>query len=241
MVKTAGGYSNLVAGTDYTITTSSTNGAPIITYTDSAQSNLTYNENTLLLREAYNRIYPVIRSSNLISLNNGSYSIQLQAPTLSASSTYILPSSVGTTGQVLTASNGTGTLTWCTISAGSSALSALTDVTISTLLNNQVLNHNTSSSKWLNITLSSSLLSDFNILTPSNNDILQYNSATKWLNVSNPNTSVSKTVSSLTQNQQIVTSYTDGTDGYIISYDYCFDTIKKEYSIFQCSYKLIVF
>ena len=49
----AGCYSAFINKTDYTIATNSTSGAPWNTYTDSTTSNLLYNENLLLLSEAY--------------------------------------------------------------------------------------------------------------------------------------------------------------------------------------------
>ena len=63
----AGVYNNLVNSTDYTVTTA-TSGVPVITYTDSTTSNLVYNENTLLLSEAYRRLYPVIHDTSNIFL-----------------------------------------------------------------------------------------------------------------------------------------------------------------------------
>ena len=66
----AGGYNNLVNGTDYTVTTA-ISGAPVITYTDSTISNLVYIENTLLLFEAYRRLYPVIHDTTNLFLSGG--------------------------------------------------------------------------------------------------------------------------------------------------------------------------
>ena len=133
LMKTAGGYTNLVLNTDFTLATDATTGNPALTYTDSAASNLTYNLNTLLVEEAYRRIYPVIRSSGAIALNNGSYSVQLTVPTLAASSTYILPATVGTSGQVLSLTNGTGTLGWSAPGGGTATglQSATTVVSVS--------------------------------------------------------------------------------------------------------------
>ena len=66
----AGGYSGFINGTDSTIATDSTSGAPSITYTDSTTSNLLYNENNLSLSEAYRRLYPVVRDKNTIKLTD---------------------------------------------------------------------------------------------------------------------------------------------------------------------------
>lgn len=56
--------------------------------------------------------------------------------------------SLGTPGQVLT-SNGTVSY-WSTVSAGSGALSGLTDVTLTSVANNNLLVYNGTSSKWEN-------------------------------------------------------------------------------------------
>ena len=67
------------------------------------------------------------------------------------------------------------------------------DAVIATPTTNQALVY-TSSKKWQNTTLSSSVLSDFNISTPLNEQFLQYNTSTsKWVNAT-----VTKTLSSLT-------------------------------------------
>jgi hypothetical protein len=62
--RAAGGYLGLVNGTDFTVTTNSSSGVPVITYTDSATNNLIWNLDTLLVSEAYRRLYPVIRNSS---------------------------------------------------------------------------------------------------------------------------------------------------------------------------------
>ena len=57
----------LVQNTDFTVSSSSSTGAPVITYTDSTiLTTMTYNENLLLLSESYRRIYPVVRDKNTI-------------------------------------------------------------------------------------------------------------------------------------------------------------------------------
>ena len=68
----AGGYTPILNGTDYTISSSATNGAPIITYTDSSTQNLTYNENMILLSESYRRLYPVIHDTSNLFLSGSS-------------------------------------------------------------------------------------------------------------------------------------------------------------------------
>ena len=71
--------------------------------------------------------------------------------------------------------------------SSSGALSGLSDCTITTPSNNQLLQYNTASSKWINATVTSasslSTLTDATITTPSNNQLLQYNTASsKWIN-----------------------------------------------------------
>ena len=61
-----GGITTLTNNTDFTITSSTSNGAPIITYTDSTTNNLSYNLDTLLVSESYRRIYPVIHDTSNI-------------------------------------------------------------------------------------------------------------------------------------------------------------------------------
>ena len=77
----AGGYSNLVAGTDYTVTSDITTGRPTITYTDATTANLTYNLNTLNVYEANRRLYPVIRDASNIILASNSPAISGYAAT----------------------------------------------------------------------------------------------------------------------------------------------------------------
>ena len=71
---------------------------------------------------------------------------------------------------------------------GSSVLSGLTDVNISSPTNTQVLKYNSATSKWINSTDSnttslSGLTTDVNISSPANTQVLKYNSSsTKWEN-----------------------------------------------------------
>ena len=57
---------SLVNGTDYTISTSSTNGSPIITYIDISPQGILYNLDRLLVSEAYRGLFPVIYDINKI-------------------------------------------------------------------------------------------------------------------------------------------------------------------------------
>ena len=66
-----GGITTLTNNTDFTITSSTSNGAPSITYTDSTTNNLTYNLGTLLVSESYRRIYPVIHDTSNLFLSGG--------------------------------------------------------------------------------------------------------------------------------------------------------------------------
>ena len=61
--KTAGGYSNLVLNTDWSISTDSSTGYPAITYLGST-NNLTYNLNSLMLEESHRRLFPVVGDTN---------------------------------------------------------------------------------------------------------------------------------------------------------------------------------
>ena len=60
---------SLVNGIDYTISTSSTNGSPVITCIDVSPQGILYNLDRLLVSEAYRRIYPVIYDTNNLYLS----------------------------------------------------------------------------------------------------------------------------------------------------------------------------
>ena len=60
---------SLVNGTDYTISTSNTNGSPVITYIDVSPQGILYNLDRLLVSEAYRRIYTVIYDVNNLYLS----------------------------------------------------------------------------------------------------------------------------------------------------------------------------
>lgn len=104
----------------------------------------------------------------------------------------------GTTGQVLAKSSNTDYATsWVN---PASAVSALTDVTLTSVQNGQTLVYNTSTSKWVNSTPSSNLdsLTDVTISSPQNNQTLVYNSSTgAWQNgVGGSTTTVSESAPS---------------------------------------------
>ena len=95
---------------------------------------------------------------------------------------------------------------------GSSTLAGLTDVTITTPTNNQVLKYNSSTNKWENgsgggTTAGLGDLSDVTLTTPTNGQTLVYDSANSiWVN---GNASGSSHTYSTTE--QIVGVWTDGT------------------------------
>ena len=60
---------SLVNGTDYTISTSNTNGLHVVTYIDTSPQGILYNLDRLLVSEAYRRIYPVIYDVNNLYLS----------------------------------------------------------------------------------------------------------------------------------------------------------------------------
>ena len=67
---------NLVNGIDYTVSSSITNGSPIITYNDASSQSILYNLDRLLVSEAYRRLYPVIYDpSNIYLSGNTSWNI----------------------------------------------------------------------------------------------------------------------------------------------------------------------
>ena len=58
-----------VNGTDYTISTSITDGSPVITYVDTCPQGILYNLDRLLVSEAYRRFFPVIYDVNHLYLS----------------------------------------------------------------------------------------------------------------------------------------------------------------------------
>jgi hypothetical protein len=66
------------------------------------------------------------------------------------------PNTDGTSGQVLT-TNGTGTLSFTTISGGASTLDGLTDVVITSVADGQILVYSGTNSQWENITVTGGL------------------------------------------------------------------------------------
>lgn len=100
--------------------------------------------------------------------------------------TYTLPNTDGTNGQVLT-TNGTGTLSFTTVSSGGGAtvLNDLTDVTITSPADNQFLRYDSGTSKFINetVTLNENFndLNDVSVGGATDGQSIQYNSGSgQW-------------------------------------------------------------
>ena len=159
-----GNYTNLVNGTGYTIASSASSGVPVISFTNSYTStcNMTYNETTLLLSEAYRRIYPVIRDSSDIVLattstqltgyTSTSWNIENNGGSLNFYYNGTLEMSLSSAGVLATTS---------TIGA----LSKLSNVSLTSLASGNALYYN--GSNWVNSANTSSLvgMSDTQTLT----------------------------------------------------------------------------
>lgn len=91
-----------------------------------------------------------INTINLQGSGTGSVNIVAAGGTYS-NYTLTLPTDGGTNGYVLS-TNGSGTLSWVAGTSGS--LSGLSDVTLTSLTNAQVLVYNSGSTKWVNVTVS---------------------------------------------------------------------------------------
>jgi len=99
-----------------------------------------------------------------LSLNGGSGSPELQVRADGGIALYSYstgnitldgqkwPKSDGTTGQVLS-TDGSGNLSWSTVSGGSSTLGGLSDVTVTSPTDGQALTYNTSTGEWVNSTV----------------------------------------------------------------------------------------
>jgi hypothetical protein len=98
------------------------------------------------------------------------------------------PNADGTNGQVLT-TNGTGTLSFSTVSGGSSTLDALTDVTIASVADGDVLVYNGTSSQWENTTVTGGLDNVVEDTTPQLGGNLDVNGQ-QIVSVSNGNISI---------------------------------------------------
>ena len=160
--KAASGYSDLILGTDWSISTSvSSFGYPMITYSDSTTQNLTYNLNTLLLEEAYRRIYPVIFDTNTLYLG-GSTGWKIYNDTADSGLGFVY------NGITMLRLSDTGNMS---ILYGTlPSISKHSDVTITSPINGNLLMYN--GSAWINAGTS-----------PSNDQLLvytTYGSANSW-------------------------------------------------------------
>ena len=88
-------------------------------------------------------------NSGTVVLEGGTYDTTLQAGTPTESVTYTLPADDGSSGQVL-ATDGSGNLSWASAPPSSESLGDLTDVTITSLADDQFLRYNSTSSQWEN-------------------------------------------------------------------------------------------
>ena len=94
------------------------------------------------------------------------------------------PTADGSNGQVMT-TDGAGNLSFTTVSSGASSLTNLSDVTISSVADNQFLRYDNGSSAFVNetVTLVDNLndLSDVNASGPTDGQVIQYNNgASQW-------------------------------------------------------------
>ena len=108
-------YSSLLNGTNYSVSTDSTAGHPTITYLNTQSVNLTYNENNLLVSEAYRRLYPVIRDTNTIKLTDGTNVSTLKSATTTID---VASATAPSSGQVLMATSST-TASWQSVTTSS--------------------------------------------------------------------------------------------------------------------------
>ena len=69
----------LSLGSDYTITSSSTSGAPVITYLKPLSSTFLYSMNALCVEELYRRVFPICRDANAIKLTDGTHNITMSS------------------------------------------------------------------------------------------------------------------------------------------------------------------
>ena len=92
-------------------------------------------------------------------LEGGTNDTTLQAGTPTESVTYTLPADDGSSGQVL-ATDGSGNLSWASAVPGSESLNDLTDVTITTPSDNQILKYDSSATQWQNESLTADDIPD---------------------------------------------------------------------------------
>ena len=188
LVQAPGGFVGLYSGTDFNVAVDATTGFPTLTYINPISQSITYNYNNLLLHQAYNRLYPVVRSTSNIKV--GTWSILDTAGTLKFNNTMM---TLSATGDLSIA----GSLS---LTGNLPSISRLSDISFTTLANNNLLIYTASLSKWQNYTISGavindaartinmgsaiSLNSDVSLTTLTNNNFLVYNTTSKWENFS---------------------------------------------------------
>ena len=142
-------------GTDnvnFSISTDITTGVPKITYLDAQTATIKYNENIILVSEAYRRLYPVIRDKNTIKLTDGTHNITMT----STSSGYSIGQCTDTNissasnNQVLKYNSTSSKWENSTLTTGTTTLTGCTDVSVVSVAQNQFLKYDSSSSKWKN-------------------------------------------------------------------------------------------
>jgi len=184
--KTAGGYSNLVLNSDWSVATDSSTGFPAITYLDSGSNNLTYNLNNLMLEEMYRRIYPTVHDTNNLFLGSTSgWNISNSSGTLNFN--------YNSTNEMSLSSGGN-----LTINGTLPTINKLSNVSISSPTTNQVLQFNgtnrinatISTGAPTSLTTSTSTIA-INSTTPSPNQALTATSSTvaTWQTISHLNLS----------------------------------------------------
>jgi hypothetical protein len=135
-----------------------------------------------------------------VTITNIAYTLTLPSAVGSGASATSLANILGRSGQIITfESTGTYVFQFSTVNGGSAifiedltrnaeaslAINELTDVVITSPVNNQLLKYNSASNTWVNSTVTYTLdnLSDVVVSTPVNNQLLKYNSVSNtWVN-----------------------------------------------------------
>lgn len=118
-----------------------------------------------------------------LNCSQNSHGVKIKSPPHSAGASYTLtlPNTDGNADEFLK-TDGSGGLSWGTASGGSSTLSDLTDTSIASPSNGQVLAYNSGSSQWTNqgIDISSKSINDLSDVSasgPSDGQVLTYSNA----------------------------------------------------------------
>jgi hypothetical protein len=191
-----GGASAIDDLTDVTIT-SATNGQ-VLTYSSGSWINMAASSGISQLQDDPSPTLGAnlrVNGYSIVSLSNGNITIAPNGTgsinlTPDTGSVYIdgaaWPSSLPTTGQVLTAFDGSGNLTWMTPTVGATTLTELADVGVTTPSNGQTLVYNSTASKWQNVTVSSGITQLQDDTTPTLGGNLRVN-GNSIVSVSNGN------------------------------------------------------